>query len=1246
MDKVKVFLINICWRVIHRCRKPINFDSTSLLPDLCATSDAENVDAYVERLNDLLIYRPQVKEIAITAPYSGGKSSFILTYKRLNPQFHYTTISLAAFKDKNETGYKVQEENSSDDTPASQAESSTNNQVENLQNIEKSIVQQILYRAKTSQMPNSRFRRIVIKPISDISQYFRAVAVVLGIICFLYLTESSFKLPPLSFPSDWSSINYFKLGALVYLLVLAVWLMKVTITLFSDLGISKLNPIKGEVAFEQKKNDSIFNIYLEEIIYYFQATNSNVVIFEDLDRFERTEIFVKLKELNKLINDSNDIDDNKNPVRFIYALKDNVFTSNNRTKFFDAIIPVIPVTNTSNSFPKLKEVLKSSKLIDGLSDSYLRDVSIYLDDMRMLKNIVAEYGIYKPTLSLNLEVDPTKLFSFIIYKNVYADDFAELHSGSGDVAKIFNNIGVFRTEHSKSISVALEDIKQKLIKAESELLESLEELNSVCLVKVLKSLNLKGVTLLGRKSVLEIIKPDVFDGLYLDNPKNLTVHFSNGQPEHLGESFNDIVNRVFPNFPPRKSALHNKNKSVKSKLNNEVRNYSQKLSVIAKMSIKQLCYEDVGAEILQGIKNKKLLCHLIENGYIDEMYHAYISIFHEGSMTRSDMNYVMSVKQNVSLDVAYEIHNIAETLEFITEDQYIHRAFLNFNIIDHLLSVSNKIPIKACIKCLQNESEEEVFNILLQSITHLKQKEKWLVELNSNWESILSFIVNSENTINATKNILVAEIMIAVHKHDVEYYESFEEPSVKEYINKNNELISYFSNDSLYTPAYLMGVRFDNIRDFVKDKNTAEKICFWEIYEVNNENLLCILAELNEGRQYNACTFDDILNSGSKDFISSISNQIEAFATILLASKKLSIGSEEGALFLLQSNKLTQKIKLNIIAEEEFEIESFSVINEPKLSSALISVEKVIANWENVKLLLDVCSSEKETKKNALTEVLIQYLNAPYVYTQLNKSNVELDELQRLELSNYLVDKSCELDAFKQLYHYVLFELLNSDFSNIEHSKLLVLISAGEIKLNTATFDSFLSLDSFLLIKLLENQYSTFCTSAEFSDYVLDEKDLEVLLSSDKLEKKQKVDAINRFEEPETVTPELFNLLKDFISFFNEPIAEYFVDKEIPKISPALTILLLGLRLSIEDKLLLLLGQIQFMKYDEAIEALIKVGQPYSKILSSGSYINIKPTDVNMSLAKALKEHRIIKSYGNSSYAVGEKIRLNVFRKK
>jgi len=104
-----------------------------------------------------------------------------------------------------------------------------------------------------------------------------------------------------------------------------------------------------------------------------------------------------------------------------------MFLDKERTKFFDFMIPIIPVINFSNSGEKLRGICKNLDL--KVKDELIDDLCIFIEDMRLLYNIVNELSIYSKKLGKNLDIN--KLFAMIIYKNVYPNDFTKLNENSG-----------------------------------------------------------------------------------------------------------------------------------------------------------------------------------------------------------------------------------------------------------------------------------------------------------------------------------------------------------------------------------------------------------------------------------------------------------------------------------------------------------------------------------------------------------------------------------------------------------------------------------------------------------------------------------------------------------------------------------------------------------------------------------------------------------------------------------------------
>jgi hypothetical protein len=72
-----------------------------------------------------------------------------------------------------------------------------------------------------------------------------------------------------------------------------------------------------------------FDEYLDEIIYFFEQECKDIVIFEDLDRYDDPQIFQALRELNTLLNTTpkrqHKIANGGPALQFIYAVRDSLF---------------------------------------------------------------------------------------------------------------------------------------------------------------------------------------------------------------------------------------------------------------------------------------------------------------------------------------------------------------------------------------------------------------------------------------------------------------------------------------------------------------------------------------------------------------------------------------------------------------------------------------------------------------------------------------------------------------------------------------------------------------------------------------------------------------------------------------------------------------------------------------------------------------------------------------------------------
>ncbi|MCG4457739.1 hypothetical protein MAM08_08875, partial [Erysipelothrix rhusiopathiae] len=198
----------------------------------------------------------------------------------------------------------------------------------------------------------------------------------------------------------------FSLSVVTFLFVFFMALInKIAYFTLTSFNISKFKFKDAEIEINGK-NESLFNRFVDEILYFFEVTSHSVVVIEDLDRFdEPTVVFTKLREMSLLINSSNQI---KRRIVFVYAMKDDFFTDYaDRTKFFDFILPVIPYVSAVNSneilWKKLDKRLGISKSDStkscDIDKEFINDISVYISESRIIDNVVNEFSLFKKKLN-------------------------------------------------------------------------------------------------------------------------------------------------------------------------------------------------------------------------------------------------------------------------------------------------------------------------------------------------------------------------------------------------------------------------------------------------------------------------------------------------------------------------------------------------------------------------------------------------------------------------------------------------------------------------------------------------------------------------------------------------------------------------------------------------------------------------------------------------------------------------------
>lgn len=684
--------------------------------------DDEKAQSYIEALN-FACSRPDIRNIAVTGPYGAGKSSVLLTWEKSEDNdFRVMTVSLADFEmQRGSPGDANVGESKSDsdghDKKSTKAEEKT---------IEYSILQQLLYKEKKSVLPYSRLERI-----SDVStRQIAMMAASLLFILALTVTGLLFLFPDyictkLSMPLE---LSRFLLalpvlgragGAGIFLftaLFLALKKLHRTGVFDRRVSIDKVDVLKGAIS-TRPAAPSLLNVYIDEIVYFFEQTQYNVVIFEDLDRHNDGTIFIKLREINQLINNSLP---SYKPVRFIYAVRDNLFsTPESRTKFFDFVMPVIPVMDSENASEHFLGKFTSDELSqDGFKDCLAR-LALFIPDMRVMHNIANEFRLYRNIVS-NGE-DLKRLISLIAYKNLCAEDYHRIDQKKGLLFAIVSEYtsGNLRTEFCNELNVQLE-----------------ENLSDLTLLQNERMVNEHGLR-------SEILRP------YISEETGSMLHFVTDTGSHYNiedvieneSSFLSLLNgnvTIKPRMYNFTVAIINK--TAASTLKEE---YQERYAFIQKKSngdvfrleeiIKKIKYDiqntfsydlaffiknmgrvgfekrfagcDIsvhheGVTSTDNSSNIDFIYFLLSHGYLSTDYMAYRSVFMPGSLSTEDNNFIRAVTSGRRPDETAKmpLSNIANTVVKLRSlGMLMHDNAWHPQLLRHLL-YNDKISMKTIMQ--------------------------------------------------------------------------------------------------------------------------------------------------------------------------------------------------------------------------------------------------------------------------------------------------------------------------------------------------------------------------------------------------------------------------------------------------------------------------------------------------------------------------------------------------------------------
>lgn len=1023
---------------------------------------------YCKALNWAL-NQSDVRNIALAGPYGSGKSSIIDTFITHNLKISPLKVSMATFIENN--GDMIDDD----------LEKQTSQRIDFSEGkIEEWILKQLFYKVSWKIIPQSRFHKIHNQSFWWLLVKLTGTLVIGLIFFFVFLPEdfaAALNLIILAGGkvgfSSWLSVILMA-AIFGFILVTIAYNLKYYFPAFRVKKVSVPN-----VELEEKKieDDSVFDQYLDEILYFFEVTEYDTVFFEDLDRLHQNKIFVHLRRLNSLLNNYDKIKQN---IRFIYAVRDDIFTREDRTKFFDFIIPVIPVINSTNSGEIMLEWVRKNHLEQSLTEEYIDDVSPFIDDMRCLLNTFNEFLIYKKIIKdeQRLKLSDENMMSIIIFKNLYPKDFADIEKEEGIIKMAFRNKDTFITEESNEIKKRIQAKKEEISKYKNNILQSTKEIK-FALFGELTDWN--GVV--SRISFnhfsgdfsFDAIMDSQFDLTKLNKEINAEIYYRTYRGSAENKTIFNLSILVAP-YLERWNFVKEHTEEKMEDINKSIEEEWKKLREIFGYSLEDII-DSYGIEFFDPkVRANKFLVFLLRNGYINERYADYINYFKANSISADDKNFILAVKTRESLNPSYKLQNVAQIVKQLKNSDFEDFSICNYQLIDYLLDAyldracnGLQEKMKSFITALNykdkkqwdwidsffdiadhkdvflrllSEEKPEFLGSILQSSLSDSRKVKYLIEILKNSSSETLKAMDSQKKISQfilkRSNILKCFNELEIH--------------VSENIIKTLQL-KFTAIEISDVRSEILDYIFDN-RYYELNANMVNAIVLYKRPELVKDvgiKTYTVIRSL----KYEA------LEGYIKDNIEQYMEDIEFVDTNVKESK--SAVKDLIALNLLEPNICVSLIHrqseifftdLMECYEDEW---SESINNVQKIWNALLHDKKVKASWATIK---------QYWEKFKITDTLVEFIT--YCKNELQAPN---DPLGNDMMHDFVCSEKISVAILEEVIPKLPALDYSEYISTIDPSKLLVLVKNKWIPFSIDNFEQLANIfsDEFPVNFLISN---------------------------------------------------------------------------------------------------------------------------------------------------------------------------------
>ena len=986
----------------------------SLTPDILEN----NKKVYTEAL-DYAFGNPDIRNIAITGIYGAGKSSVWNTYKnnkskeskfnlfRINPFKNVITVCLGKYSDKND-----------------KTEHLSKNELDS--RVETQIINQILSQIKADDIPLSKYK--FKGNISSIKLFLNIFLTMffIGSISIFGIRKEIVEL--LNKKLEWFDMN------ILLLSISGMIFVSVGVFLYhfykeNKVKFSKVNFKVAEAQFSDDNNDeTVLERDIREIVYLLSSSKSDIVVFEDLDRYDNVDIFIKLKELNFLLNSYLETNKKNRVVKFVYLIKDGLFQTKDRTKFFDFILPIVPVVDSNTSEGHLLDLLgmgnekqenAGEQNNNSLNKNVLRNVSLYIDDMRILRNIVNEYIVYSKILRVSEEkLDENKLFSLITVKNTYPNEFDLLQEDKGYIRGIFKNLEDYRFSKTKDLNTELlkyvsniESVKNSLAKSNFEVLA----LGIPSYIRVDTDQKESWPEFLEKWSENPEESKRIFD--YHTYDYYVYDGFLKTFIDKLDEKI-ELGDRITQNREEQLNKLIEKKDFLERQIEQiNLYTFKELFSIMSSEDIEKVFECKEGTEKFEY----PLIRYLLIEGLFDETYWYYNGNFDDtesNTLKSVDRIYMRRLLENSDKNILLEIESPNEILNRLTASDFKRSNILNYKLLEECVkrTYSKKNSSEDVLNMLASVDINGTYSDLVKIFEAVQfDTTRYCVNLLiSKRIDILKEVTNiCDNTHPKALDSITLSILLN-NEISTDEFEGF-----RSVVENNEHLLGGFKEkkrDDFISSIKSKNIKFEDLQKIELSEDDLIQIINENAYRLNIKNLMFIAKKINKGSVFyfnllNVIFYDknlkqcwEYINSNFDEVVLEYLEQSDGKFKYVV-NKDVFKKIIESSISLELKKKFIKSVGMSLPQLEDLDKKLINI----QIVEELFNNKKVAYNTKNTKYYWELITQDSENlkdKKNLIDNFIKNFNRQVYGKTTTDQTEKEKIFQELVDACNLLINNN------------------------------------------------------------------------------------------------------------------------------------------------------------------------------------------------------------------------------------------------